>query len=101
MSAYLACRVLMFCQYLARLCHHLKWQPSQLCHLDSVAAVCRARSDFAQEDNSATGLLHGNVVVLYARELFGQFRQFEIVSGKQGLGSGAAMDVLDRCPRDG
>src|SRR5438874_6248628 len=56
---------LMFSQNLARPLDHFMRQARQLGDFDSVAAVCRAWFDFAQKDDSTTGLFYRNVIILH------------------------------------
>src|SRR5581483_11946100 len=88
-------------QYFPRPMDHLQRQSRQLGDLDSVAAVSRSRLNLAQEDNPAAGFLHGNVIVLHARELFRQLGQLVVVGREEGLCPGSRLQIFNGRPGNG
>ncbi len=69
-------------QHLARPRDHFIGQACQLGDFDAVAAVGRARLNFSQENDSAAGFFHRDMIVFHSRKLLGQFRQLEIMRGE-------------------
>src|SRR5271165_940225 len=95
-----ALRRLMLGQHFARASDHFVGQSSQFCDFDTVAAIRGSGFDFAQKDNTASGFLHRNVIVLYSRKLLSQLSQFEIVSGEESLGANTRVQIFDGGPRN-
>ena len=66
-------RRFMFSQHLARPRDHVIRQACEFGDFDAVAAVRSAGLDLAQEDDSASGFFHRDMVVFHSGELLGQF----------------------------
>jgi len=73
----------------------------QFGYFDSVTAIGGSGLDFAEKNNAAAGFFHRDVVVLHAGELFGEFGQFKVVSGKKGLRAGTGVDIFHSSPGNG
>ena len=80
----------MFGKNFAGATDNLVGQSGEFGDFDTVAFVGRPAFDFAQEDDAAAGLFHGDVKVLDAGETIGELGQLVVVSGEERLGASRA-----------
>ena len=73
------------------------WHASELRNLNTVAVVCAAAHDLAQEGDVVTAFFDRNVVVFYTVNQFLEHSQLVIVGCKQGARTDAALvrHILD------